>query len=74
MTSRVASANPYANSFLAWTVKQGKLGVKVHYRIEQDRLTGQHEIVVRNLQVAKGAESDEVQKRLGCPWASSWPS
>ena len=63
----VASANPYANSFLAWTVKQGKLGMKVHYRIEQDRLTGENEIVVKNLQVAKGAESDEVQKRLGLP-------
>ena len=63
----VASANPYANSFLAWIVKQGKLGVKVHYRIEQDRLTGENQIVVKNLQVAKGAESDEVQKRLGLP-------
>ena len=63
----VASANPYANSFLAWIVKQGKLGVKVHYRIEQDRLTGENEITVKNLQVAKGAESDEVQKRLGLP-------
>ena len=63
----VASANPYANSFLAWVVKQGKLGMKVHYRIEHDRLTGENEIVVRNLQVAKGAESDEVQKRLGLP-------
>ena len=63
----VASANPYANSFLAWIVKRGKLGVKVHYRIEQDRLTGENEIVVKNLQVAKGAESDEVQKRLGLP-------
>ncbi|HEU5191132.1 MAG TPA: DUF748 domain-containing protein [Methylomirabilota bacterium] len=63
----VASANPYANSFLAWIVKQGKLGVKVHYRIEQDRLMGENQIVVKNLQVAKGAESDEVQKRLGLP-------
>jgi hypothetical protein len=63
----VASANPYANSFLAWVVKQGKLGLKVHYRIERDRLTGENEIVVKNLQVAKGAESDEVQKRLGLP-------
>jgi hypothetical protein len=63
----VASANPYANTFLAWVVKQGKLGVKVHYRIEEDRLTGENEITVKNLQVAKGAESDEVQKRLGLP-------
>ncbi len=63
----VASANPYANSFLAWIVKQGKLGMKVHYRIEHDRLIGENEIVVKNLQVAKGAESDEVQKRLGLP-------
>lgn len=63
----VASANPYANSFLAWIVKQGKLGAKVHYRIEEDRLVGEHTITVKNLQVAKGAESDEVQKRLGLP-------
>lgn len=63
----VASANPYANSFLSWVVKQGKLGVKVHYRIEEDRLTGENEITVKNLQVAKGSDSDEAQKRLGLP-------
>ena len=51
----VASANPYANSMLAWAVKEGKLGLRVHYRIEHDRLTGENEIVVKNLQVAKGA-------------------
>jgi hypothetical protein len=63
----VASANPYASSMLAWFVKQGKLGLRVHYRIEHDRLTGENEIVVKNLQVAKGPESDEVQKRIGLP-------
>jgi len=63
----VASANPYAESMLAWFVKQGKLGLRVHYRIEHDRLTGDNEIVVKNLQVAKGPESDEVQKRIGLP-------
>jgi len=63
----VASANPYAESMLAWFVKQGKLGLRVHYRIEHDRLTGDNEIVVKNLQVAKGPESDAVQKRIGLP-------
>lgn len=63
----VASANPYAESMLAWFVKQGKLGLRVHYRIEHDHLTGDNEIVVKNLQVAKGPESDEVQKRIGLP-------
>jgi hypothetical protein len=63
----VASANPYAESMLAWFVKQGKLGLRVHYRIEHDRLTGENEIVVKDLQVAKGPESDEVQKRIGLP-------
>jgi hypothetical protein len=63
----VASANPYAESMLAWFVKQGKLGLRVHYRVEHDRLTGDNEIVVKNLQVAKGPESDEVQKRIGLP-------
>ena len=63
----VASANPYAESMLAWFVKQGKLGLRVHYRVEHDLLTGDNEIVVKNLQVAKGPESDEVQKRIGLP-------
>ena len=63
----VASANPYAESMLAWFVKQGKLGLRVHYRVEHDRLTGDNEIVVKNLQVAKGPDSDEVQKRIGLP-------
>jgi len=63
----VASANPYAESMLAWFVKQGKLGLRVHYRIEHDRVVGENEIVVKNLQVAKGPESDEVQKRIGLP-------
>ena len=63
----VASANPYAESMLAWGVKEGKLGLRMHYRVEHGRVTGDIEIVVKNLQVAKGPESDEVQKRVGLP-------
>ena len=63
----LASANPYADSFLSWIIRRGRLAAKVHYRVEQDRISGQNDVVVRNLEVARGAAGDEVQRRIGLP-------
>lgn len=63
----LASVNPYAESFLSWFIRRGKLAAKVHYRLERDRFTGTHDILVGNLQVAPAAQTDEVKKRLGLP-------
>ncbi|MEK7836962.1 MAG: DUF748 domain-containing protein, partial [candidate division NC10 bacterium] len=63
----LASANPYADSLLSWIIRRGRLAVKVHYRVEEDRISGQNDVVVRNLEVARGGAGDEVQRRIGLP-------
>jgi uncharacterized protein involved in outer membrane biogenesis len=61
------SANPYTGSAIAWIVNRGKLGARIHYRLEGDRLTGENTILVNNLQVTPARASDEVKNRLGMP-------
>ncbi len=63
----LASANPYADSLLSWVIRRGRLAAKVHYRVEQDRISGQNDVVVRNLEVARGGAGDEVRRRIGLP-------
>jgi uncharacterized protein involved in outer membrane biogenesis len=62
------SVNPYAESFVAWFLRSGKLGVRIHYRVEKDQLTADNEIIVQNLTVAPSQQhEDEVKKRIGLP-------
>jgi hypothetical protein len=63
----LASTTPYTDSLLSWIVRRGRLGVKVHYRVEEDRISGTNDLVVRNLEVARGGTADEVQRRIGIP-------
>jgi hypothetical protein len=63
----LASVSPYTNSFLSWIVQGGKLGVKIHYRVERDQVTGSNEIVISNMAVAPAAAQDEVKRRVGLP-------
>lgn len=61
------SANPYADSFIAWIFSRGKLAAKIHYQIEGDVITAEHEVLFDKLEVAPARQSDEVKKRLGLP-------
>jgi len=63
----LTSVNSYADPLIAWFLKTGQLGVKVHFRIEKNQLTSENEIVVRNLTVAPSREGDEVKKKIGLP-------
>ncbi len=63
----LASVNPYADRLISWIVRRGRLGFKVHYRIERDRLTAQNDVVVANLEVTPSKGSDEVKRRIGLP-------
>ncbi|HUG35465.1 MAG TPA: DUF748 domain-containing protein, partial [Candidatus Limnocylindrales bacterium] len=64
---QLASANPYADSLTSWIVERGKLQAKVHYRVEGDRITAEHDVNVGGLKVAKTEGADEAKKRLGLP-------
>jgi hypothetical protein len=63
----LTSANPYADSFTSWVVERGTLAAKIHYRIEGDRITAEHDVNFGGLKVAKGKGDDEAKKRLGLP-------
>src|SRR5262249_50306791 len=64
---KLTSVNPYTDPPLAWAMKTGQLGAKVHYRIEKNQLTADNEVVVRNLTVAPTRQNDEVKKKIGLP-------
>jgi uncharacterized protein involved in outer membrane biogenesis len=59
--------NPYADSFVAWIVDRGKLGVKFRYKVERGQLDAANEIFVQNIHVAPTRQDDEVKKRVGLP-------
>jgi uncharacterized protein involved in outer membrane biogenesis len=63
----LASANPYSDQLTSWIIRQGKLAAKVHYRIEGDRLTAEHEVNFGGLSVDRSRGSDEAKRRLGVP-------
>jgi hypothetical protein len=63
----LARVNPYADSFIAWIVDRGKLGVRFHYRVERGQLEASNEINVDNIHVAPTRQDDEVKKRVGLP-------
>ena len=64
---KLTSVNPYTDPLIAWAMKTGQLGVKVHYRIERNQLTADNEVVVRNLTVAPTRQNDEDKKKIGLP-------
>ncbi len=63
----LTSANPYSDGLTSWVVQHGTLDAKVHYRIEGDRITAEHDVNFGGLRVAKGPGEDEAKKRLGLP-------
>jgi uncharacterized protein involved in outer membrane biogenesis len=65
----LTSANPYTDGLTSWVVERGTLAAKVHYRIEGDRITAEHDVNFGKLQVtkAKTPGEDEAKKRLGLP-------
>jgi len=63
----LTSANPYTDSFTSWIVERGKLAAKIHYRVEGDRITAEHDVNFGGLKVAKAKGDDAAKKRLGLP-------
>jgi hypothetical protein len=64
----LSSANPYADSLTSWTVQRGKLQAKIHYHVEGDRITAEHDLAFNKLAVLKSAaSSDEAKRKIGVP-------
>ena len=64
----LSSANPYADALTSWTVQRGKLQAKIHYHVEGDRITAEHDLAFNKLAVLKStASSDEAKRKIGVP-------
>ena len=63
----LASVNPYVEGRFGWVVRGGALDARLHYRLDEGRLTGTTDAVVRGLRVAPSGSSAEVEKRVGLP-------
>jgi len=61
------SANPYTENLTSWNVQSGTLRAKIHYHVEGDRITAQHDLALKKLRVEKVRESDEAKRRIGIP-------
>jgi len=64
---RIAQVNSFLDRLIAWIAREGRLTMKVHYRIEGDRLEATNEIVIGRLEMTRAGEQDEVKRRLGLP-------
>ena len=51
----LSTANPYADALTSWTVQRGKLQAKIHYRVEGDRITAEHDLEFNKLAVLKSS-------------------
>ena len=63
----LSAANPYADTLTSWIVQRGKLTTKVHYRIDGDRLSAEHDVKFAGLNVQRARGSDEAKAKLGVP-------
>jgi hypothetical protein len=64
----LSTANPYADTLTSWTVQRGKLQAKIHYHVEGDRITAEHDLAFNKLAVLKSAaSSDEAKRKIGVP-------
>ena len=59
--------NPYVNGLLGWIARQGSVGATTHFRIRDDQLEAENEVVIGQPQLVPSRRGDEVRKRVGVP-------
>jgi hypothetical protein len=62
------TVNPYAEQTIAWIIRRGDLKYNVKFKLDDDQVTANNEILIGHLQVAKSPDrGDEVKQRIGLP-------
>jgi hypothetical protein len=59
--------NPYVNRLLGWIAREGSVGGTTHFRIRDDHLEADNEVVIGRPQFVPSRSGDEVRKRVGVP-------
>jgi hypothetical protein len=63
----VARATPYLVQVTGWTATRGVMTAVAAYTLTGTRLEARHDVLLRQLDVARADTRDEVQERLGLP-------
>lgn len=63
----VPRANAYLEHFTAWTATRGSLSGTATYHVAGTHIDATHDVVVRDLDVTRPADRDEVEERVGLP-------
>jgi hypothetical protein len=59
--------NPYVNRLLGWIARRGSVSATTQFRIRDDRLEADSEIVIGQPQFVPSRRGDEVRERVGVP-------
>jgi hypothetical protein len=63
----LSRVNPYVNGLLGWIARQGSVSGTTRFRIRDDRLQAENEVVIGQPQFVPSRSGDEVRKRVGVP-------
>jgi hypothetical protein len=64
----IPRANPYLDRFTAWSATRGSLSASAGYTLNGTQVDARHDLVIRDLDVARADDRDEVERRLGLPF------
>jgi hypothetical protein len=59
--------NPYVNSLLGWVAREGSVSGTTQFRIRDDKLQADNEIVIGQPRFVPSRRGDEVRERVGVP-------
>jgi hypothetical protein len=59
--------NPYVNGLVGWIARKGSLDATMRFRIRDDRLEADNQLLIAQPEFAPSRRGDEVRKRVGVP-------
>ncbi len=59
--------NPYVNGLLGWIARRGSVDTTTRFRIHDDHLEAENEVLIGQPQFVPSRRGDEVRKRVGVP-------
>lgn len=62
------TVNPYADQTIAWIIRRGDLTYNFRFKLEDEQISANNDVLIGHLQVAKSPDrGDEVKQRIGLP-------
>jgi uncharacterized protein involved in outer membrane biogenesis len=59
--------NPYVNALVGWIARTGSIDATMRFRIRDDRLEAENQLVIGQPEFVPSRRGDEVRKRVGVP-------